>query len=101
MHTELKKLAEKVSTRLETHNLRGRTVTLKLKFSDFKQITRNLSLQEQFFSYEDIFLIGSHLLNNVDLIDKSVRLLGISISNFNEVSIQHPRGNPYQLLLFD
>jgi DNA polymerase-4 len=101
MHTELKKLAEKVSQRLEKHKLRGRTVTLKLKFSDFKQITRNQSLPDPVYNYEDIFGTAVQLLENVDLINKSVRLLGISISNFNDISNQQRLGDPYQLLLFE
>jgi DNA polymerase-4 len=101
MHTELKKLAEKVSLRLEKHNLKGRTLTLKIKFSDFKQITRNASLQEPVFSYDHILEIASKLLENADLIDKPVRLLGISISNFNQGSIPFRSGDPYQLLLFE
>ncbi|MEJ7559696.1 MAG: DNA polymerase IV [Pedobacter sp.] len=101
MHTELKKLAEKVTLRLEKQNLKGRTVTLKLKFSDFKQITRNLSLPEPVYKYDEIFGTAVQLLENVDLFEKSVRLLGISISNFNDVP-NHPRsGDPYQLLLFE
>jgi DNA polymerase-4 len=101
MHTELKKLAEKVCLRLEKQKLRGRTVTLKLKFSDFKQITRNLSLPDPVYKYEDIFDSAVQLLENVDLIDKPVRLLGISISNFNEAPNQQRLGDPYQLLLFE
>lgn len=101
MHTELKKLAEKVSLRLEKQNLKGRTLTLKLKFSDFKQITRNLSFPEPIFLYDDIFKIATQLLENIDLIDKTVRLLGISLSNFNELTASQPAGDPYQLQLFD
>jgi DNA polymerase-4 len=101
MHTELKKLSEKVAARLEAKELKGRTVTLKLKFSDFKQITRNLSLQEPIFMYEDIFKSATQLLEHVDLINKTVRLLGISISNFNELPLQQTMGDPYQLQLFD
>jgi DNA polymerase-4 len=101
MHTELKKLSEKVSLRLEKNNLRGRTLTLKIKFSDFKQITRNISLHEPLFGYEQILGTASNLLENVDLMDKSVRLLGISISNFNDVSTPYRTGDPYQLLLFE
>ena len=101
MHTELKKLAEKVSSRLEKNKLKGRTVTLKIKFNDFKQITRNLSLPDPVFSYEDIFDIAVKLLENVDLEEKPIRLLGISLSNFNEIILLQRSGDPYQLSLFE
>lgn len=100
MHTELSKLADKVAIRLNKHQLKGRTITLKLKYSDFKQVTRNQSFPHPVSDYQIIIDTAKQLLENIDLVDKKVRLLGISLSNFNEIQI-HPRtGDPYQLLLF-
>ena len=101
MYTELKKLAEKVAVRLAKHNLKGRTVTLKLKFNDFKQITRNQSLPNPVYTYDEIYQMATELLDHVDLEDKPVRLLGISLSNFNELITPQKSGDPYQLLLFE
>lgn len=101
MHTELSKLADKVAVRLNKHQLKGRTITLKLKYSDFKQITRNQSFPHPVSDYQIIIDTAKQLLENIDLVDKKVRLLGISLSNFNEIQA-HPRsGDPYQLQLFD
>ena len=55
MHTELEKIASKVAGRLEKYQLKGRTITLKIKFSDFKQITRNYSSPEPINSFEMLF----------------------------------------------
>src|SRR5690606_18812983 len=44
MNAELDKLAHKVQERLQRYDLQGRTITLKIKYSDFKQITRSHSL---------------------------------------------------------
>ena len=102
MHTELSKLTEKVTARLQNRQLKGRTVTLKVKFSDFKQITRNLSLSMAIADYDTIFSTVRTLLEHADINGKPVRLLGISISNFNEPAVHVPQrtGNPYQLELF-
>nr|WP_288879517.1 DNA polymerase IV [uncultured Pedobacter sp.] len=101
MHTELSKLADKLAFRLNKNQLKGRTITLKLKYSDFKQITRNQSFPNPVSDYQIIIDTAKLLLENIDLVDKKVRLLGISLSNFNEIQIPPRSGDPYQLQLFD
>lgn len=101
MHTELHKLADKICIRLQRNQLMGRTVTLKLKYHDFKQITRNQSFQEPTSDYVIIIEAVKHLLENVDLENKKVRLLGISLSNFGPLPLPPRPGDPYQLELFD
>lgn len=101
MHTELGKLADKVATRLEKRQLKGRTITLKLKYSDFKQVTRNLSFQNGVSDYNTIFDTAKSLLEHIDLENKTVRLLGISLSNFSELVPTQKFSNPYQLTLFE
>lgn len=85
LHAELDKLAIKVVERLQKYELKGRTLTLKIKYSDFKQITRNQSFSSPIADLETIQQTAKRLLANTDQ-DKKVRLLGISLSNFNEVS---------------
>ncbi|WP_457289633.1 DNA polymerase IV [Pedobacter sp. UYP24] len=100
MNTELGKLADKVAVRLEKHQLKGRTLTLKIKFSDFKQITRNSSFANPIGDYSTIFDTAKFLLTNIDLEEKAVRLLGISLSNFGDLLEHHKQTNPHQLTLF-
>jgi DNA polymerase-4 len=85
LHAELDKLAIKVVERLQKYELKGRTLTLKIKYSDFKQITRNQSFLTPIADLETIQQTAKQLLANTDQ-DKKIRLLGISLSNFNEVS---------------
>nr|WP_294873980.1 DNA polymerase IV [uncultured Pedobacter sp.] len=101
MHTELGKLADKLAIRLNKNQLKGRTITLKIKYSDFKQITRNQSFPNPVSDYQIIIDTAKLLLENTDLVDKKVRLLGISLSNFNEIQISSRSGDPYQLQLFE
>jgi DNA polymerase-4 len=83
MNLELDRIALDVHQRLVKHHLSGRTLTLKVKFGDFTQITRNLSFPQPIQSKIEISEAAQSLLEKVDLNHKKVRLLGISLSNFN------------------
>lgn len=101
MHAELLKIAGKLSGRLVKYHLRGRTLTLKVKFSDFRQITRNHSFTGWINEAETLYETAVSLLSKLDLSDKKVRLLGISVSNFDMGKEKKERpGNPDQLKLF-
>lgn len=98
---ELDKLAQKLAARLEKKNLKGRTLTLKVKFADFKQITRNSSFTQFVRDYETISLTAKSLLEGLDLEDKEIRLLGITLSNFDSaVGKTASSQQSYQLELF-
>lgn len=87
MYAMLEKIAGTVCKRLDKYELKGRTITLKVKFHDFKQITRNHSFTYLLNDYDTIVNTAKELLNNVNMHGKKVRLLGISLSNFTEM---HP-----------
>lgn len=87
MNLELEKIAGVVQARLARYQLKGRTITLKIKYHDFKQITRSQSFDEAIDDLETIESTAKQLLNNTEL-DKKVRLLGISLSNFNYPAIR-------------
>ncbi len=82
MHEELRKISGIVQDRLRRHNLKGRTITLKIKYHNFKTITRSLSLANLVDDFETIYSTAKKLLDATDLEEKRIRLLGISISNF-------------------
>jgi DNA polymerase-4 len=82
MYDELRKIAGIVQNRLRKHNLKGRTVTLKIKYHNFRTITRSLTLTDLVNDFESIYTTAKKLLDGTDLDDKRIRLLGISISNF-------------------
>jgi len=73
--------SERVGRDLRKHGLRGRTVTLKVKYADFTQITRSHTLTEPTDSDERIFEAAAQLLDKVSL-SKRVRLIGVGVSNF-------------------
>ncbi len=82
MHIELDKIGKLVHDRLTRHNLACRTITVKIKYHDFKQITRSRSTEDLLNDRQTIITIAKQLLDGTDLVNKKVRLLGISLSNF-------------------
>lgn len=84
MNSELDKIADVLYVRLKRYKLKGRTVTVKIKYHDFKLVTRSQSFQTPVGDYETILETAKSLLNLVITEDSKVRLLGISLSNFGE-----------------
>jgi DNA polymerase-4 len=102
MYAELEKIAKTVHERLLRYGLKGRTITLKIKYADFRQITRNQSFAFPVGELDKILDTAKQLLLSTEPEGKPVRLLGISLSNFGEViPVTGRSGNPAQLSLFD
>ncbi len=81
--------AERVGRRLRREGNMGRTVTLKIKFNDFTLRTRGTTLREPTASTRVIFETAAHLLDQEPL-PRSVRLIGLSVSNFSQARRQLP-----------
>ena len=88
MNAELDKIALTVHSRLLKYEMKGRTVTLKVKYHDFKQITRNQSFPSPINDLETISSTAKQLMAATRVDDVKVRLLGISLSNFGEQGIR-------------
>lgn len=90
----LRSLAEEVVFDLSMRHLHGRTVTVKVRYSNFKTITRSKTRLEPFTTLPDIIKFAEELLATTLGELLAVRLLGISISGFDD-------SKPMQLFLFD
>jgi DNA polymerase-4 len=82
MNTELEKIALVVHNRLVKNQLKGRTVTLKIKYNDFKQVTRSQSFTYFLDDADTILSTAQKLLAATDPENSRIRLLGITLSNF-------------------
>lgn len=101
MKLELERLSKLLAERLGRKQLYGRTVTLKIKYHDFKLITRSKSFTQALKDADAILETANQLLQSTDLENVKVRLLGISVSNFNDTDrLQRPQSTPDQLVLF-
>jgi DNA polymerase-4 len=84
LEEKLKNIAENLEMRLSKNKLAGRTITLKIKYSDFKQQTRSKT-GNLYLSNKDLILERVKELLYKEKLSNSVRLIGISISNLNAV----------------
>ena len=100
MTRELDKIAQTVYNRLQRYQLKGRTITLKIKYSDFKQITRSRSFPDPVEDLATITATATALLAATELENRKIRLLGITISNFEEIKKRPGEGSSGQLALF-
>ena len=82
MEDKLKVIAEQLEKRLLRNNLAGKTVTLKIKYSDFTQQTRSKTLPYFIANKSLLFETAKELLYQ-ERMKNSVRLLGISVTNLN------------------
>ncbi len=82
MVEKLESIATELERRLKRHNIAGKTVTLKIKFSDFTQQTRSKTLPYFIADKSLLFEISKELLYQ-ERMKNSVRLLGISLNNLN------------------
>lgn len=81
---ELYHVTTELVERLKRHNFRGNTLTLKIKFHDFTQITRSQSTVQPLITLQDILPLAKQLLKEVDCEHHAVRLIGLSVSNPQE-----------------
>ena len=82
MIEQLENIATSLEKRLKKHRIAGKTVTLKIKYSDFTQQTRSKTLP-YFISDKGLILETVKELLFQERMKDSVRLLGISLSNLN------------------
>lgn len=91
MNEELDKIAIVVHNRMNQSGLMGRTITLKIKYHDFKLATRSQSLTLPVNDSPTLARMAKQLLANSEPEDKKIRLLGISVSNFGEGEAKEPK----------
>ncbi len=86
IHSILKDIASELEDSLQRKNIRGRTITLKIKYHDFRQVTRSETIDDFTNSADDIFNNVMKLIQFTEAGVKKVRLLGISLSHLNTSS---------------
>ena len=77
----LREIIDKVWGYCERSGIRGRTVTLKVKFANFRQITRSRTGQTQIKTRSELEELANALLEPLFPVAKGVRLLGVSLSS--------------------
>ncbi|MDF2840269.1 MAG: nucleotidyltransferase/DNA polymerase involved in repair [Clostridia bacterium] len=86
-------LAEEIGTEARQNNLKGKTISIVLKYSDFQSVTRQKTVSATYLTKE-IYLTGMALIKENWDGTRMIRLLGIGLSNFKEIEME-------QLSFFD
>ncbi|MFC1863298.1 DNA polymerase IV [Thermodesulfobacteriota bacterium] len=77
---ELLALANKVARRMRKHKIEGKTITLKVKYSDFVQVTRSITHTDPLDDEFEIYRKVCDLLKKTEIGKRPIRLLGVSVS---------------------
>lgn len=67
--------------RIEKNDFEGRTLTLKVKFLDFQQITRSITVDHILRTKNQILPLAKQLMKEVEFLSHPIRLLGLGVSN--------------------
>ena len=78
---ELYRIEKELMSRIEEAGTSGRTITVKIKFADFKQITRSKTLTNYIRDFDNLHKEVSEIRKSLNLEGSLIRLLGVSISN--------------------
>ncbi len=77
----LKEFSLAIGQRMGRTGIRCRTITVKIKYNDFKSITRSVTLPDPISSWQIIYNQSSEILVNRVPLSKPVRLIGLQVSN--------------------
>ena len=97
--TELDRISQTVWRRISEKGIRGRTVTLKVKYQDFRIVTRARSLDRPVAGREEFLDIGCALLRTLLPPSRGIRLLGLTLSNLRDPQAESLEQRPEQLPL--
>ena len=76
---EILRLSERTGHRLRLRDLKGRTISIKVKFADFTQLTRSRTLNEATNSTQEIYAVAKSLYEGLNLDRVRIRLIGVRI----------------------
>ena len=86
-------MADDVWTWCETARAFGRTVTVKVKFADSRQVTRSRSYPGAVVEHKQLRQVSLDLIRLVFPPEKGIRLVGVTVSNF-EAQVREDNGLP-------
>jgi DNA polymerase-4 len=85
--------AEDIARRLKRRRLGALTVQVKVRYSDFTTLTRQITVEEPLSNAREIYRLGCFLLGREKLVSRPLRLLGLGVSTLRE-----PAGQQLSLL---
>lgn len=80
----LRQQAEDISTRLKHRQLGAHTVQVKVRYSDFTTLTRQITVEDPLTEAREIYRLGCFLLGREKLVSRPLRLLGLGVASLRE-----------------
>lgn len=90
LETEMLKISDILWERIEKAKVKGKTLTLKYKYSDFEQHTRSNTISDHFSNKSKLVSEAKMLLKTGGGFSKGIRLLGLTVSNFLKEEVKKP-----------
>ncbi|MFR9069092.1 DNA polymerase IV [Paraclostridium tenue] len=84
LNEHIKEVVKDVYMRLNSINKCGKTITVKVKYEDFQQVTKRHTLKTSIHTYDDILGNTNILIEKIKDKNKQIRLIGVSISNLSD-----------------
>lgn len=79
------RLTQKIVDKLQEKNLKAQTITIKIRYDDFETLTRQMQLPTPSDQFDDCYRVVSQLWQTHGNLERSVRLLGVSVSKFEDL----------------
>ena len=98
---ELYHTAEELIRRLAEKDFKGNTLTLKIKFHDFTQITRSITQDKELIKMKTILPLAKRLLADVRYEERPIRLIGLSVSHPRDEESDDARQSTWEQLSFE
>lgn len=89
--TQLRQLSEKVDFSLKRVQKHGKTIVLKVRYTDYSTITKRVTLPTYVSKKEAIFSQASLIWEEILGLEKGIRLLGITVTNLDPVTYENIR----------
>lgn len=80
----LREQAEEISGKLKRRQISAHTIQVKVRYSDFTTLTRQLTVEEPLTEAADIYRFGCYLLGKEKLVNRPLRLIGLGVSNLDD-----------------
>jgi DNA polymerase IV len=80
----LREQSAEISAKLKRKEIGAQTVQVKIRYSDFTTLTRQVTVEEPITEAADIYRLGCHLLGRERLVSRPLRLIGLGVSGLGE-----------------
>jgi DNA polymerase-4 len=84
IHSTLQNISDMLWHDLVRTGVKGKTLTIKIKYADFQQITRSKTFSNDIESDRQIYTTAREVLDSVFVEGNRIRLLGITLSNLRQ-----------------